>query len=199
MKDEIIQKRSEMSGNLKVAEKERLDALKTKREMELQAKEEAFKRSEEAIKRQREAIERERKIKEEQIELGRLEMKNKEDQQKKYIDAQNTAFESHKYKVLEAGCSVCECIEGKKAAEAKIAQEKAYSSKYGTINLTKIDGYKQKIIYYDGLIAEKKKEYKDLTKKPFQLSLCKKINLPCEDALDILKDSLIKQYLQAEN
>ena len=61
-------------------------------------------------------------------------------------------------------------------AEARMAEERRYSNKYGTINLTLLDNYKQSIKRNDRYIARDKAAYKKLTKKSFNPNNCKKLN-----------------------
>lgn len=118
--------------------------------------------------------------------------------QKIFFDAQEKAFESIEYKTAEITCNICSCLEGVKQAEYKITEEKAYAKKYGTLNLTKIDGYKQGIINCNGIIKNSKVEYKEITKKNFNTSDCKKMQYPCEDFVDNLRFKIIEKFIDAE-
>lgn len=116
-----------------------------------------------------------------------------------FSDAQELAFESKEYKSLESRCSICALIADRANSERRIAEEKRYSARYGAINLSKIDGYKQRIISCDNQIPELKKEYRKVTGSAFVPADCKKVSLPCEDALDELRFKLMDGYLEQEN
>ncbi|MBI5205087.1 MAG: hypothetical protein HZA11_09235 [Nitrospirae bacterium] len=118
--------------------------------------------------------------------------------QKIFSNVQEKAFESIEYKTAEITCNICSCMTGIKQAEYKITEEKIYAKKYGTINLSKIDGYKQGIIHCNGIIKDNKVEYKEITKKNFNTSDCKKIQYPCEDSVEELRFKLMKELVEIE-
>jgi hypothetical protein len=122
------------------------------------------------------------------------ERKKEQDDEDRYIKAQEKAFNSYEYKEAGLSCSICEAIKNNKKSEERIAEERKYSAKYGTLNLSFIDNCKQNIKHRDHFIAEQKVEYKKLTQKAFNISLCKRHPYPCEDELENLRFRLMKKY-----
>jgi hypothetical protein len=106
--------------------------------------------------------------------------------------AYEKATEESEYVVLKASCSICSLSEGKREIEKAIADEKSYSNKYGVINLSKMDNYKQQIMQIDQIVAENKKEYKKQTGKAFNASQCKSKKMT-EDCEEGNQDKIYKQ------
>lgn len=102
------------------------------------------------------------------------------------------ATESPEYVLLKSSCSICNLTETKKEIEKAIADEKSYSNKYGVINLSKMDKYKQQIMQIDQLVAEYKKDYKKQTGKAFNTTQCKSKKLT-EDCDESKQDKFYKE------
>jgi hypothetical protein len=74
--------------------------------------------------------------------------------------------------------NLCNLINRKKYYEEAIIREKEYSEKYGVINLSKIDEYKQEIIQIDAAIIKYSQLYKEKYGKEFNIDEWKGIDFP---------------------
>jgi hypothetical protein len=110
---------------------------------------------------------------------------------KLFADANVKARETSLFIVQSATCAICIRTVDKKNIEQAIREENKYGNKYGVVNLTKIDRYKQAIIQIDYTLADEKKEYKKVAGKLFDKARCKNVTADtCNDDLDKLQKEI---------
>jgi hypothetical protein len=168
--------------------------IKTRERLEAEEKQ----HKEEIIARDSERIE-EQRAREGEESRGREKRQLERRAKDIFIKAQQAAFDDPKYKAVALACSICECIDNNRRCEAAILEEKRYSTRYGVLNVGKIEGYKSQIMLGDNTIATNRVEYKNLTGKSFSPSQCRSLELPCEGFLSSLRIRLIKASISSED
>ncbi len=114
-------------------------------------------------------------------------------------DAEEKALETPKYIVRLSERNICSNIADKSRIEQAIKQEKNYSEKYGVVNLSKIDRYKQAIMQIDYLSVENRRNYKKYTGKDFNNARCRNKKIEAyDDELDKLQKEIVLRIVNDE-
>ncbi len=163
------------------------------------------------VKIQNELAQR-RKNEELAFELRQKEEEKKEQEQKEKIALQNAALEENnklwdkadkmalesvEYQTQNIMCNMCEQINERETSLKGMALEEKYSQKYGVMNLSLLDSYKQNIKNDDLGIASLKKAYREVTHRNFNANICKKVSADCFGTLEDLEKKLDDQNYKA--
>lgn len=147
-------------------------------------------------KEEEQKLEIENKLKKEKLEkLAELEKLRQQKAEKTYREAIDWAEGNPEYLKPELSCEVCQAMTGKKENEKAIKKEKQYASKYGVVNLSRIESLKISVIRCDDIIKEKTAEYKKLTGTKFNFSACSQFYGNCEESLEKTRNKLVERYL----
>ncbi len=112
----------------------------------------------------------------------------------KYYQLEDKVANDKEYRIISLLCELCEAKRQKKDYESKLKEEQKYSERYGVVNLSKMEQYKQGIMRADTAMRTDAPLFQTATHRQFTTDECKTISEPYKDHLDKSTQKIMRRY-----